>query len=501
MSVEATHKAYVTAKAGWQKVRDFVAGGDKARAYVKTLPGHNEATATSYKSRAYYLPAIARSVDAFTGLIMNPEPVITGAEAIQPYLDDVSYDGEPAARMIGRTVREVIEVGRCAAVADYPQDPNAATMTVAEAEAKGLRAYVRFYPAESVLDWRVTNRGGQRILSMLKLREDYEAQSTVDEWLTVKVEQIRVLDLVAKTDGAFRYRQRIYRKGEVEIDGKKAVGWTQVGNDIFPQAGGAELDEIPAVVFNPDTLDPSAIDASPIAEMVDIADSHLQDSAGLQWALMWIGNPTPIFIDLMVAEGETVALGSSQGLRFNQGGDAKFLALGADGVGAIRQAMEDKRRDMASVGARMLVEDAGAQVARDTVIIQRAGEHSVLANIANTVADGWKRMLGYLARWAGVSNADISVSLNTDFVPQGLQPGELGELISAVMQGQLSSRDLFAILQKRGTVRADKSYDEHREEIDEDGALMLNAPPAVPAQGDPNDPNAEDNNQPQDGAQ
>lgn len=497
MTVDAKHKAYGAAAPGWQKVRDFIAGASLVKPYVLALPGHDKDTTTEYRNRAYYLPAVARSVDAFTGLVMNPEPVVQAPAALTEYLDDVSYDGEPAKRMIGRTAREVISVGRCAIMVDYPQAEGADQMTVAQAEAQGLRAYARFYKTEDVLDWRVTARGGERILSFLKLRETADEPTPGNEWTVTAVERIRVLDLV---EG--KYRQRLFQKGDVkdEKTGKPMTSWTQVGEDIFPQAGGKPLDEIPAVVFGPDSLDVTEVAPPPVAEMVEIAYAHLQDSASLQWTLMWVSNPTPVFINLNLPEGETIKLGSSQGIALHEGGDAKFLSLGADGVGAIRQALEDKRRDMAAIGARLLADETSAQISRDTAIIQRAGEHSVLANIATTVADGWKRVLGYLALWAGATG-DISVTLNTDFVPQGMTSGELSEMIAAVQAGQMSSRDLFAILQKRGLVRPDKTYDEHQDELDEDGQRMLEAPPGDPAndqQNDnPNDPANPDQQQDQ----
>lgn len=490
MTVDAKHKAYSAALAGWTKVRDFVAGGARVKPYVQTLPGHDGDTASAFRNRAYYLPAIARSIDAFTGMVMNPEPVIQSPETLQPYLDDVSYDGEPANRMIGRTVRETVEVGRCAVLVDYPSNPEGAQMSVAEAEALGLRAYARFYAAEDVLDWRVTARGGERVLSFLKLKESHEERDPQNEWTTVTADQIRVLDL---TEG--KYRVRIYRKGLIDdpaAKGGKKEAWQQVGGDVFPMAGGKTLDEIPAVVFNPDSLDASEVDTPPVAEMVEIADAFLNDSALRQWALLWVGNPTPVFRGLRLADGESVKLGSSQGIAVDADGGAEMLFLPADGVGAIRQAMEDKRRDMAAVGARLLADETSAQIARDTAVIQRAGEHSVLAQLATTIADGWQRVLGYLAMWGGIAG-DISVKLNTDFLPQGMTSGELSELIQAVQAGQMSSRDLFALLQKRGLVRPDKAYEEHLDEVDEDGQRVLSLPPGAP--GAPQVPPANDQNQ------
>jgi len=480
-SIDAKHKHYTAQVAAWSKVRAFVAGGEAVRPYVQTLPGHDADTASAFRQRAYYLPAIARSIDAFTGMIMNPEPVIQAPEALTEYLDDVSYDGEPASRMIGRTVREVVEIGRCAVVVDYPQAPGADQLSIADAERLGLRAYARFYTAEDVIDWRMTTRGAERVLSFLKLRENFDAVSPTNEWAVLEVEQVRVLDLVPGEGGLLKYRQRVYRKNNVTDERTKQTEtiWAQVGGDIFPLADGKTLEEIPAVVFGPDSLEASLIECPPVLEMVEISEAHLQNSALMEWTLLWVGNPTPVFRGIRLAEGESIKLGSSQGIVVDAEGGAEMLFLPADGVGAISTQMDRKEKHMAAVGARLLSDETSSQIARDTAIIQRAGEHSVLANIATTVAAGWKRVIGYLAMWARATG-DIGVTLNTDFIPQGVTAGELSERIAAVQSGQLSSRDLFAWLQKRGEIRSDKSFDEHQDELDEDGARVLELPPGTP---------------------
>jgi hypothetical protein len=483
MSVDAKHKLAVHYAGVWKRARNFVSGPELARTYVRKLPGQTDEQHKTYAGQAYYLPAVARSLDAFTGMVMNPAPSISAPEGLTPYLDDVSYDGEPAARMIGRTVREVLEVGRCAVLVDYPSKEGGADMSVAEAEAAGLRAYARFYRAEDILDWRVEGQGGQRWLTWLKLRETYDLKK--DEWTVEQHDQIRVLDIIED-----KYRVRLYRKyqpGENAQQPKGGLvplnGWSQIGEDVYPMAQGKPLDYIPVVVFGPDGLDASEVDQPPMIEMVDIAEAHINDSALHQWALMWVGNPTPVFVNLDLPEGETLRLGSSQGISLREGGSATMLYLPAEGVGAIRQAMEDKRRDMAAVGARLLADETSSQIARDTAIIQRAGEHSVLAQLATTCSDGWRQVLETLALWAGVSG-EVGVELNTDFVPQGLTAGELTDYLAAVQAGEMSSRDLFALLQKRGVVRADKTYDEHLDEIEEGAARALEPPPGADGQQD-----------------
>ena len=471
-NVEAKHLAYEPLAKLWKKTRAFVAGADFVRDFIRKLPGHDKAEHEAFKAMAYFLPAVGRTQEAFAGLIMNPEPVITFPPELDAYVKDVTNDGEPMRRMIGRVVEEVVSVSRCAVLVDFPRVDDATQISVAEAEAQGLRAYARFYRAEDILDWRTSTYGGQRYLSFIKLQEKHIEK--VDEWTSKEVPQIRVLDF----DDAGYYRVRLYRRSE--------AGWLMIGKPVTPECDGKPMEDIPIVVFGPASLDPTEAVKPLLNDMISISESHLNDSGLMQWALMWVGNPTAVFRGLQrSSDSEPIRLGSSQGIVCSADGGAEILYLPAEGVGAIRQTMEDKRRDMAAVGARILADETSGQIARDTAVIQRAGEHSVLAGVANTVGDGFEKVLRLLAMWSGVALNDdenakdgqvLSVKLNTDYVPIGLQTGELADLMDAVLKGYMSSRDLFALLQKKGAIRPDKSFEEHQDEVEEDDQRIVDNP-------------------------
>jgi hypothetical protein len=515
-NIESKHKSYKDKEPLWVKTRAFLSGiNEVVQPYIRKLPGHDKNEYELFQKQSYFLPAVARTQEAFTGLIMNPEPVIVVPEEMKAFVKDVTNDGEPIQRMIARTVNEVVGVSRCGVLVDFPRiEATGVELSVAEAEDQGLRAYARFYRAEDILDWRTSVYGGQRYLSFVKLRETFIEK--IDDWSHREVAQMRVLDFAKPTkviavkddagaeedhadDGneAGTTEEEVYR---VRVYRQAAGGWVQIGDDFFPTANGDHLDEIPLVIFGPHSLDVSEVEKPILFDMVQISESHYNDSGLLQWALMWVGNPTAVFKGLVTKGEEPIRLGSSQGIQTSEEGGADILYLPAEGVGAIRQTMEDKRRDMAAVGARLLADETKGQIARDTAIIQRAGEHSVLAGIAGAVSDGWERVLRLLAVWNGTQVDEdeaevdekegkaISVKLNTDYVPLGLQVGELKDLMAAVQNGTLTSRDMFGLLQKRGVIRADKSYEVHQEEVEEDDARIVDNPRTGIFAGNPDDP-------------
>jgi hypothetical protein len=453
-----TSRAYNGAKADVKKVRDFVAG--EIAAYVEQLPGHDAATYARFQKCAYFLSAVSRTVDAYVGMIMTPEPIVSDLpESMKPYMDDLTADGEPFRRVTFRACSEVVTASRQTLLIDYPavseEDQN---LTVLDAERKGLRPFVRSYSFEETIFWRTRPVKGRTVLSHLRLRETEEKDGS-NEWQTEIVQKIRVLDL----DENDEYRVRVYS----EIDGAWVL---DAGFPIWPKIKGARLDYIPAVLIGPSSLDPNLIEKPPLLEMCDASEKHLNDSALRQWALKWCGNPQPYIKGLMDdPEDETpIKWGSSNALILSENGDAGLVTMEGEGLGALKDAMEEKRRDMAAIGARILADESGAQISTETARIQRAGEHSVLAGIANTVADGMTWVLRELAKWAGIEGEKIAVTLNTDFVPKGMQPGELKEWMAAIQANQIPLSVALEYFKSRGVVDPEITVQAWRDALAED---------------------------------
>jgi hypothetical protein len=161
---------------------------------------------------------------------------------------------------------------------------------------------------------------------------------------------------------------------------------------------------------------------------------------------------------------------------FGDGGDAKFLEFGGQGLGAIRNSLEDKRRDMGTLGARMLMEERKGVEAAQTAQIHRAGENSILSAIAAQISAGMEWALDTIGEWAGVP-ADVSFVINQDYMPATMDAQTLSALMMAWQGGGISTGDLFAVLQRGKIIDDKKTLDEHIDEL-EGEALPFAAPDA-----------------------
>lgn len=473
MAVDTKHSAYDKFHKLVKRVRDFIEGEEAVQEYIIGMPGQKKLglvdELAEFRERAYFLPAVGRTVDAFTGMVMSngakAEEVPSGYEQ---YQKDITNDGEPLSRFTSHVVREVISAGRGAVIADYPWREDIDKLTVKQAEDLGLRPYAKFYKSEEVLNWQMETNEGERILKQLRLEEDYEVPGK-DEWESEVRKQIRVMDLDPDTG---YYRVRIYRKAN---DNGKSGEWTQWGGDRFPKMGGQYMTYIPAIIFGPSGLDPDIREDPPLIDMVNISKAHLNNSASYEHGLSWLGCPTLVIAGTLPKDDKgkvlPIRIGSAAGIVMAQGGDAKLLQADADSVGGLQQAMENKRRDMAAMGARILIDSGSSNISTETAKLERVGEHSVLSDISNACADGITQIFRMVLQWGGMKEAmaeKVLIRLNTDFVPKGMAPGELTEWIKGVQANVIPLKIFFDRLKDRGEVPETMTEEDYRQELDKD---------------------------------
>lgn len=454
MAVNARDPAWAVHADARKKVHDLLSGREDALGYIRALPGHDEATAQRFREGAYYLPVTARTAEAFSGLVFGKTPARSNLTALDAYLGDVTGSGQDIDRFAEQGFDGILSTGAVMVLVDYPDAPAGATK--ADAEAEGVRPTLKLYDATAILAARVQKVGAALRLSHIRVAEIVEEKDAADEFKLKQVAQVRVLDL----DDAGFYRQRIFRETDSQ--------WAQFGETVEPKRQNARLNVIPAFFSNPRDGEPSSA-RPPLDDIADISVAHLNNSAALEWALLWTANPTPIFKGLTLGDDEEIKLGSSEGIAVSADGDAKFMEFTGSGLSELRLALEAKRKDAALMGARMLLETGRAAIAAETARIERAGETSVVSGIANALSDCLTKALTFMADWAGVSSEGIQYWLNTDVNPAGLSAQELTALLAAWQSGAITLEDLFENLQRAEIVDPAKSFEDHREALDEEG--------------------------------
>jgi hypothetical protein len=351
---------------------------------------------------------------------------------------------------------QCLKVGRCGILIDYPSVANAGNLTVAESELLGLRPLMARYDAKAIINWRTRRIAGSDVLTQVVLTEQQAADDSEFGHDTITV--YRVLDLTE-----FGYRQRLFKR----VDDKDI----QIGNDMYPQMSGRNLSRIPFVFVGVDSLSP-AVDSPPLLDLVDMNFAHYMVSADYEHACHFSGLPT-LFISghSQAPEDKAIYIGGTAAncLRDPQA-KAYFVETQGD-FPALRMNLEDKKAQMAVLGARMLESQKAQVEAAETQKTRQSGEQSQLAAMTEVINIAVTRALQVFMAWAGMSG-EVKYTLNKDFVPVKMNAQELTALVGSWQAGAISNQTLFDNLQEGEIIMQAITFEEEQERISSQGPTL-----------------------------
>ena len=452
MSVDTKHSEYNEYYEIWERCEAAAEGQDEIHEYgVKYLPrlsGQNDAEYFAYKQRTLYFNATNRTIDGLTGMLFMRPETIEAPAAMDSIIADVTMGGLSLHQFAEIISEEVITIGRCGVLVDYPPIVNA--VTLAQAQAQGARPYATMYDAESIINWKTGRINNVEQLTLVVLEEENEI--SVDEFESKCEPQWRVLDLV---NGA--YRQRVFRKDK--------RGEFILVEEIFPQINGRVINKIPFEFFGVRDNTP-CVDKPPLLDLVDVNLSHYRTTADYEHGLHFTGLPTPVVTgyysddksaSLRIGSGTAWLLPDPQSKAF-------YLEFTGQGLGELREALRSKEAMMATLGARILAPEKRAAEAAQTANIHRSSENSVLASIAQSISVGLTHVMEWLRDWSNITG-DVKVELNRDFIPNSMTAQDVDSLVKSWQSGAISHETLFENLVAGDIIAQEVSFDDEMERI------------------------------------
>jgi len=452
MAVDTKHSEYHEYYEIWERCEHAAEGQDEIHEYgVKYLPrlsGQTDAEYYAYKQRALYFNATARTIDGLTGMLFMKPETIEAPAAMDSIIADVTMGGLSLHQFAEMVSEEVITIGRCGVLVDYPPIVNA--VTLAQAQAQGARPYATMYDAESIINWKTGRINNAEQLTLVVLEEENEIP--VDEFESKCEPQWRVLDLV---NGA--YRQRVFRKDK--------RGEFILVEEIFPQINGRVINKIPFEFFGVRDNTP-CVDKPPLLDLVDVNLSHYRTTADYEHGLHFTGLPTPVVTgyysddksaSLRIGSGTAWLLPDPQSKAF-------YLEFTGQGLGELREALRSKEAMMATLGARILAPEKRAAEAAQTANIHRSSENSVLASIAQSISVGLTHVMEWLRDWSNITG-EVKVELNRDFIPNSMTAQDVDVLVKSWQAGAISANVLFENLVAGDIISQDTSFDDEQERI------------------------------------
>ncbi len=472
MPVDTYHPQAAAALDVWARVRDCLAGEravkSKGPAYLPKLTEQEQADYESYLDRALFFNATGRTAEAMTGLLFRKPPEQDLDASFDAFITDADMRGNPFVGYARKVAGEAASVGRGGTLIDW-----------SEAES---RPYAAFYMAEDVINWQEERRGGRVMLTRLVLRETIPTPKADDPFVCDAVIQYRELFM-----GESGVEVAIWKKGE---DGKFAVA------ENPPMTRKQErLKEIPFVFHNADEPGP-AVGRCPLSDLAAVNISHFRTSADLENGRHICGLPTPYAFGMSTNDDEgkpqKFYLGASAAwTSTNAQAKAGFIEFTGQGLGALEKAAEEKEKQMAALGARLIEPPKKDAEAYETVQLRATSEASTLARIGLLTTEGLVQILAWASWWMGTAATPkdaaegIVFALNKDFVSAAITPEMLTAIVAARQANLISAETMFFNLQ-RGEFYPDGHTVEDEADMIETNPPM---PAPLPINPNTNDPN------------
>lgn len=450
MSVKTLHPDYIAIASEWKKCRD-VASGEKAihDAGVEYLPKLAQETEDNYQLRLGMTPffnATWRTIAGLRGMLFRKPPVVKAQANILKELDNIDLSGTSMDDLAQEVVEEALTVGRVGLLVDYPQVEDAGFITKADVISRGLRATIVLYKSEAIINWKTHNNNGAKQLTMVVLKEK-AALSGKTEFDHASENRYRVLDII---NGV--YRQRLFRVNDKDQD--------ELISESFPLMNNQHMTFIPFVFIGVDKIGVD-VDEPPLIDLVNTNLKHYGQATSYERGCFFSGLPTMFISGHESDNNNPIYIGGSVANALPNPSAKAYYVEVAGNFAALRTNLEDKKREMAVLGARMLEEQKLGVEAAEAIARRQNGEESFLSAIAQTVSKGLTQAINWFAMWQN-ADGENKYDINRDFVPTKMDAQTLTALVGAWQMGAFSKETLFNNL-KNGEIIDDSVTFEEEE--------------------------------------
>lgn len=427
---------YSEALPQWELVEDAVKGQQAIKkAKTKYLPKpnanidtpENELRYQQYVLRAVYYNTVYRTLSAMVGAAFRKNPIIDIPESIGYLTNNVDGGGLSLDQQAQWTLSEVLKKGRCGLLVDYPQVEGSTSRADVE---RGIRATIKAYTAEQVIDWNEQRTDTGVRLNYVKLCEtDYK----VDIQTGYREEDKRYIVL--------RLIDGVYSVEHYSDSG--------VSTGLFEprDAAGNTFNFIPFIFTGSENNSPD-IDQALLYDLAVLNIAHYRNSADNEEACFIAGQPTLAVTSSLSAQDwkeqnpNGVQIGSRAGHFLGESGN--MLLVQADPNNLPRELMKDKEAQMVSLGAQ-LVMDSSQETAFSTGVKLSTNTSALSLSVKN-VSDAYEQCLVWANRFMSNTDYDIIYTINTDFFPANVDASTITAWISGIQSGILPPSALYSQL-------------------------------------------------------
>lgn len=419
----------------WQKLRDCYEGEEavkaKAETYLPRLTDDTDAEYANYLKRANFFPALTRTLEGLVGGVFRIDPIIEFP--FDEWKDDVTMTGLDLTQFSKMLTLECALQARAGVLVDW--DP------------EKKRPYAVIYPTENIINW------GEDFVVLREEAQEVDPTS----------------DFNVRTVWRWRYVKKLPQGGALVTVYNQAIGQDAHADKadtytIKPPKSSKSKDFFPFVFVRP-TGDAVLYARPPLLGLANTNLSCYMNSADLENGRHLTALPTPwIADDSVKQEVKTdpslrIKLGSKAAFILEKGGHAGFLEYTGQGLQALEKAIEEKKADMAALGAMMILQQRKQVESSETARIHAAAQTSILSSVVTGTEKGVKKVLDLMLQLAN-RNQTYKFEVNREFVDVALDPTQVVALVQTWQAGGITHEVLLWNLKKSSFIPPEMSVED-----------------------------------------
>ena len=455
-------EAYIRQVNRWGICRETIEGEDvvkeKGEKYLPMASGKDnecrKARYEAYKMRTPYSNFVGTAHGIQHAMIFRRCPTICVNDAFKTsgLLDDVDGRGTSLYQFTSDSVWDLLKTGFGAWLLDVP--PSEKGMSKLEAEKRGIRPYLTYYPAESIINWQFDNYMGKKKLKLVVLLE--KGTRVVNEFEVSNFDRYRVLLLNEQG----YYEQRIYTPVYDEYDKTKITKMEVKVIPIFINKNGKQeqIDYIPLVLLPNDKPD-----KPPLFDLAMLNVHHYQSSADYANGVHMTTVPTGYITGYTPKdddEDDAIVLGGDAFLT-EENSDAKFgvLSFSGEGLEHCEKAIDKLEAQIAGLFMKSIAPEKKTSETAEAAYVHRSGENAKLATFARNISEKLSQVIQWYEEWNGYEGV-VEIHLNYDYETMSLDPNIINSIANISGQGKFPLYCVFYILQQQELIDPDMNFDD-----------------------------------------
>lgn len=428
--------------AKWKLIRDFVAGEHEIKmagpAYLPMKSGQTKEDYDKYKARAKPGDYTDQALKSMHGLIFRRTPVVEKPddEQLDLILSNFDREGSSLYQFASDVAMDNMQTTFGGILVDMPKSEG--VVTVYDAKMKGIRPYARYYPAESIVNWKYRDVNGVSQLSLVVLLEMVDSE-TGDEFSHDLVPQYRVLAL----DDSGYYHVRVFR--EFDRAGNKT--FEQVTDD-YVMIRGEYIKYIPFEFL------PFKTPEKPMLYgLAELHKHYYMQSADYENGVHCTTIPTGYVTGYTLGKKpdgspEEIRLGADSFLNFpDESARVGTLVFAGEGLNHSEQALAKTAEEIGVLGTRAISPDKAMSETKDAAQIHRQGENSKLATYARNLAEKFTKVFQIMSDWVGAGGR-VNIEFNVDFDTIAFDPNAINAIANLSRDGRYPLPYVYEALKK-----------------------------------------------------